>query len=173
MKTLKTLSRIATFTSLLLFISALALAQSKESKAVQISVGFSNTQYENLFSTEYEQGGAVKLSVRMASNDRLRLALAGQVDRNCLGCEFKVDTYAGGPELDVLVIGNRVAVFGHALFGLQTSYNNDKVFSRTYGGGVKVFVGNVFFVPGEINYRRVEGVPGGVQLFLVRVGARF
>jgi len=109
----------------------------------------------------------------MAASDRYRLALAGQVDRNCLGCGSKVDTYSGGPELDVYVIRKRVALFGHALFGVQTSYNNDKVFSSTYGGGVKIFVGNVFFVPGEINYRNVEGSPGGVQLLLVRVGGRW
>ena len=173
MKTLKTLTRIAIFTTLLLLFAVVASAQDKKPDTLQLSVGFSNNQYDNLFSTEYTQGGAVKLSVKMAANDRLRLALAGQVDRNCLGCDFKQDTYAGGPELDVNVIGKRVALFGHALFGVQTSNFQDKAFSRTYGGGVKVFVGNVFFVPGEINYRRVEGQPETVQLFLVRVGARF
>jgi hypothetical protein len=170
---MKTLIRIASFTTLILLLSVFALAQDKQPDTVQLSVGFANTQYENLFSTEYEQGLVAKLSLKMAASDRLRLAFAGQYDRSCIGCDFKVDTYAGGPELDVNVIGKRVALFGHALFGLQTSYNDDKAFSRTYGGGVKVFVGNVFFVPGEINYRKVEGVPGGVQLFVVRVGGRF
>jgi len=167
---LKTVSLtiIALFAAVSLLVAA-AQAQDKPKDTVQISAGFSNTQYANLFSTEYTQGGAVKLSIKMAANDRYRLALAGQVDRNCLSCDFKQDTYAGGPELDVNVIGKRVAVFGHALFGL----NDAKAFSRTYGAGVKIFVGNVFFVPGEINYRKVEGVPDGVQLFLVRVGARF
>jgi hypothetical protein len=170
---IRTLTRIATLVTLCILLFAAASAQDKKPDTVQLSVGFSNTQYENLFSTEYEQGLAAKLSIKMAASERLRLALAGQYDRNCLGCDFKVDTYSGGPELDVMVIGKRVALFGHALFGLQTSYNDDKAFTRTYGGGVKVFAGNVFFVPGEIAYRKVEGVPGGTQLFLIRVGGRF
>src|SRR5262245_36355388 len=126
---IRTLTRIASLVTLvLLFFAGAAFAQDKKLDTVQISVGFSNTQYENLFSTEYEQWLAAKLSVKMAASERLRLALAGQYDRNCIGCDFKVDTYAFGPELDVNVIGKRVALFGHALFGLQTSYNHDKAF---------------------------------------------
>ena len=170
---MKTLARIASFTTLILLLSFVAMAQDKELNTVQASVGFGNNQYANLFSTEYEQGLVARLSLKMTANERARLALAFQYDRNCLGCDFKQDTYAFGPELDVNVIGKRVALFGHALFGLQTSYNHDRVFSRTYGGGVKVFLGNLFFVPGEINYRRVEGSPETVQLFVVRVGGRF
>jgi hypothetical protein len=170
---MRTLTRIAIITTLLLLFSVIAMAQDKEPNTVQASVGFANNQYENIFSTEYEQGLVARLSLKMSANDRARLALAFSYDRNCLGCDFKLDTYAGGPEVDVNIIGKRVALFGHALFGLETSYNHDKAFSRTYGGGVKVFAGNVFFVPGEINYRKVEGVPGGSQVFVVRVGGRF
>lgn len=118
---MKTLIRIATLVTLCLLLFASASAQDKKPDTVQLSVGFGKSQYSNLFSTEYEQGLVARLSVKMAASEKLRLALAGQYDRNCLGCDIKVDTYGFGPELDVNVIGKRVAVFGHALFGLQTS----------------------------------------------------
>jgi hypothetical protein len=158
----------------MVLIAAVAPAQDK-TPSYQIGVGFSNSEYKDLFSTRNEQGLVARLNAKIAAREDAKLILWGsfQFDRNCLGCANKLDTYSFGPEVEGRIIGKRLALFGHALFGLQQTVGQDKVFARTYGGGIKVYLGKLYVIPGEVNYRRSARDPDSVPQYSASVGLTF
>jgi hypothetical protein len=173
MKTLRTLTRIATFTTFLLFTSALALAQDNAPDKVKIVVGFSNSEYSNLLNTEYEQGLYGEVDVKAVKRGAVRLGIVGRYDRSRFDSP-SVDTYSAGARLSFDLAKGYISPFGHALFGATTSYNDDQVFTRTYGAGVDINLGRFFVRPIEVNWIRTEGLLSpSTQRFNAGAGFRF
>lgn len=188
---MRTLTRIAIFTIFALFANAFGLAQDsgtvrtitfppvesvqekQSNDAVKFGVGFSNSEYEDLFSTEYEQGLYGEVDVKAYRRGPVRLGIVGRYDRNRFRSP-SVDTYSGGGRLSVDLAKGFVSPFGHALFGVTTTYNDDRVFTRTYGAGVDLNFGHFYLRPIEVNWIRNEGAfSPATQRFNVGLGARF
>lgn len=169
------LTTILSIAFALLFASS-AVAQDKSPDKVKLSVGFTNTEYsfESLFSTEYKQGLSAELDARIFKKSGVRLGGVFQFNRNAIGDDLPLDTYSFGPQLSVDLFKGVVSPFGRALFGIQTAYNSDRQFTRTYGVGVDVNLGHVFIRPAVIDWIRTEGFNSpSTQRFGAGVGVRF
>jgi len=206
MKTLKSLTRIATFTTLLLLFAVVVTAQDrttgayepgpvvtatqdKPKDAFKAGVSFGNTEYYDLFSTEYTQGLIASAKVKVAGAKGFGLhgefeyrsanliagnspapiegplpALAGGSPRN--------DTYSFG-----LSLGHTFSIFepyGHVLVGFNTTYNGDRKFSRIYGFGADVNLGHIYIRPIQIDWQRTEGLLSpAIQSYSAGLGVRF
>src|SRR5262249_35007974 len=151
----------------LLALASPAWAQEKKPQqapdAVKLSVGFTNSEYSNLVQTEYTQGLSAELDARMFKRAGVRLGGVFQYNRANLGDQVALDTYSFGPQLSVDLVKGYVSPFGRALFGLQTTYNADRTFARTYGLGVDVNIGHVFITPILLDWQKTEGVPGAME----------
>lgn len=168
------MKRIA-FVAVLTFVFvAIAQAQDSPKDAVKLSIGFTNSEYsfESLFSTEYKQGLTAEADVKIAGNSKVRLGGVFQFNRAALGDDSPLDTYSFGPRLSYKL--GFVEPFAHALFGAQTTYNADRVFSRTYGAGVDLNFGHIFIRPAVVDWVRTEGFNSpSTQRFGAAVGVRF
>lgn len=157
----------------ILFFAVISLAQDKAKDAVKLSIGFTNSEYsfESLFSTEYKQGITAEADVKMAGNSKVRLGGVFQFNRASFS-DSPLDTYSFGPRFSYKL--GFIEPFAHALFGAQTSYNSDRVFSRTYGVGVDLNFGHVFVRPAVVDWVRTEGFNSpATQRFGAAVGVRF
>lgn len=144
----------------------------KAQDTVKLSVGFSNTEYYDRFSTEYEQGISAQLDAKIFSKSNFRLG--GVFQYNRAKFDTSLDTYQFGPQLSYKFFKGTVEPFGRALFGLQTTYNQDRRFIRTYGVGVDVNLGHIFFTPIIVDNSKTEGIfSKGTNQFAARVGVRF
>jgi hypothetical protein len=164
-----------TLTFAVLF-ATIGVAQDKSPDKVKLSVGFTNTEYsfESLFSTEYAQGLSAELDARLFKKGPARLGGVFQFNRANISSDLPLDTYSFGPQLSVDLFKGVVSPFGRALFGLQTTYNSDRVFTRAYGVGVDVNLGHVFIRPAVIDWIRTEGFNSpSTQRFGAGVGVRF
>ncbi|HKQ91339.1 MAG TPA: outer membrane beta-barrel protein [Blastocatellia bacterium] len=173
---IRNLIRIASLTTLLLAFVAGPSAQEAAPDKVKLSAGFTNTEYsfESLFSTEYEQGLTAELDARIFKKSGIRLGGVFQYNRNAVGADLPIDTYSFGPQLSVDLFKGVVSPFGRALFGFQTTYNSDRVFTRAYGVGVDVNLGHVFIRPVVVDWIRTEGFGSpATQRFGAGVGVRF
>lgn len=172
MKTLKTLTRIAILTLPLLLVATVS-AQDSQPDMVKISVGFSNSEFSNLFDTQYEQGAYGEVDVKALKRGGIRLGIVGRYDRSRFYAP-SIDTYSGGARLSFDLAKGYISPYGHALFGATTSYNDDEVFTRTYGAGVDINFGHFFVRPIEVNYIRTEGFASpSTQRFSAGGGIRF
>lgn len=162
--------------ALLALFAATTAAQDKSPDKVKLSVGFTNTEYsfESLFSTKYEQGLTGELDARIFKKGAFRLGGVFQYNRNAVGGDLPTDTYSFGPQLSVDLAKGFVSPFGRAFFGFQTTYNHDRVFTRTYGAGVDINLGHVFIRPVVVDWIRTEGFASpATQRFGAGVGVRF
>lgn len=162
--------------ALVAIFAGVALGQEKSPDKAKLSVGFTNTEYsfESLFLTEYEQGLTAELDARIFKKSGVRLGGVFQYNRNAVGGDLPIDTYSFGPQLSVDLFKGYVSPFGRALFGFQTTYSNDRVFTRTYGVGVDVNLGHVFIRPAVVDWIRTEGFASpATQRFGAGVGVRF
>jgi hypothetical protein len=171
---MKTLTRIA-LSTLLLLVAATAFAQDKAGQSapdrIKLGVGFSNSEYANLLSTEYQQGLTAELDARIFRRDRFRLGGVFQYNRANLSADTPVDTYSFGPRLSVKF--GPIEPFGQALFGLTTTYNDDRAFTRTYGLGADINLGHIYLRPFALDFLKFESAPGAVQRYGAGVGVRF
>lgn len=159
-----------TLTFLFLFASV-GVAQDK----VKIGVNFVNSEYvlNPIEAVEYLQGVSAELNARIAAQENGKgFRLGGVFYYKRDNFSAPTDTYAFGPRLSY-----RLSVFepfGHALFGLNTTYNADRTFTRIYGAGLDVNLGHVYVRPIEVNYQRTEGfLSPAVQTFSAGLGVRF
>ena len=157
-------------TVLLLLFTVCAQAQESSKDNFKLSVSFANTDY----SLDNVQGIAGELDAKMFKHGNFRLGGVFRYDRSCMSCDPKIDVYSGGPQLSYDVFKGRISLFGRALFGVTTTYNQDaKLFTRTYGAGADINLGHVFVRPFVLDYVRVEGVPVTVERYGAGVGIRF
>lgn len=157
----------------LLFVAFIATAQTNAQDTVKLSVGFSNTEYYDIFSTEYEQGISAQLDAKIFAKNNFRLGGAFQYNRTKFNGPI-LDTYQFGPQLSYKFFKGTVEPFGRALFGFQTNYNRDRKFIRTYGAGVDVNLGHIFVTPIIIDNTKSEGfLSKGSNQFTARIGVRF
>lgn len=167
---------IQSFLFLFVMFISTAFVQGQSPDKVKLSVGFTNTEYsfESLFKTEYEQGLTAELDARIFRKSPFRLGGVFQYNRDALGADLPIDTYSFGPQLSVDFFKGYVSPFGRALFGFQTTYQNDRVFTRTYGVGVDVNLGHVFIRPVVLDFIRTEGFASpATQRYGASVGVKF
>jgi len=157
--------RVLFLVAFLLFFYVAAQAQDK----VKISASFTGSDV----GFDDRQGLGVELDAKIIGGEYLRLGGVFRYDRACFDCSPKTDIYSAGPQLSYELFQGRVSAFGRALFGATTTYNSDKRFTRTYGAGVDVNLGNVFIRPFVIDFLRVEGVLITVNRYGVGGGIRF
>lgn len=164
---MKLLPKIA----VLILLAVPAIAQDK----VKIGVNFVNSEYvaNPIEAVEYLQGVSAELNARIASQKECKgFRLGGVFYYKRDNFDTPTDTYAFGPRLSY-----RISIFepyGHALFGFNTTYNSDRVFTRLYGAGLDINLGNIYVRPIEINYQRQEGfLSPANQTFSAGLGVRF
>jgi len=157
----------------LLALASPAWAQEKTPDAVKLSVSFTNSEYSNLFSTEYAQGLSAELDAKIARYDRFRIGGVFQWNRANISDSQPVDTYSAGPQVSVDFFKGHISPFGRALFGVTTSYQQDRAFSRIYEFGFDVNLGHLVLRPFGLGYQKIEGVPGAAQRYSAGVGVRF
>src|SRR5262252_9323193 len=134
-------ARVSGLIACLLACCCFCQAQEKAAAAgspdrVKVSVAFSNSEYYDLFSTEYQQGLTAELDARVFKRSGIRLGGVFQFNRANLSATAPLDTYSGGPQFSIDLARGFVSPFGRALFGYRTSYGGDRVFTRAYGLGV-------------------------------------
>lgn len=190
MKTLIKISLLTIFP--VLFFAVIALAQDKPKDTFKLGVAFSNTEYYDLFSTEYNQGLIASAKFKVASYDKF--ALHGEFEYRSANLisgnpptlppiEGPVPTFAigGNPRNDTYSFGlsfsrrfGPIEPYAHALFGFNTTYNADRKFSRIYGFGADLNLGHVYIRPIQIDWQRTEGFNSpATQSFSAGVGVRF
>lgn len=137
---------------------------------IKLSVSFANSDY----SLNDIQGVQGEIDARILRANRFRIGGVIHYVRPCFNCVSpQFDTYSLGPQLSYDVFGSRVSLFGRALFGLTTNYNGGNAFTRTYGGGCDVNLGNFFVRPIVLDVIRTEGLPVTVNRFGAGAGLRF
>lgn len=156
---------------ILALIATVGMAQDK----VKVGVNFVNSEYalNPLEAVEYLQGVSAELNARIATQKEGKgFRLGGVFYYKRDNFSAPTDTYAFGPRLSY-----RLSVFepfGHALFGVNTTYNSDRTFTRLYGAGLDINFGNVYVRPIEVNYQRTEGfLSPAAQTFSAGLGVRF
>lgn len=142
---------------------------------VKIGVNFVNSEYalNPIEAVEYLQGISAELNARIAAQKEGKgVRLGGVFYYKRDNFDSPTDTYAFGPRLSY-----RFSIFepfGHALFGLNTTYNSDRTFTRIYGAGLDVNLGHVYVRPVEVNWQRTEGFGSpATQTYSAGVGVRF
>lgn len=168
---MRILFRIGFFATLLLFLFVSVNAQDK----IKIGVNFVNSEYSlnPIEAVEYLQGVSAELDARIAAQKQGKgVRLGGVFYYKRDNFDAPTDTYAFGPRFSY-----RLSIFepfGHALFGLNTTYNSDRTFTRIYGAGLNLNFGNVYVRPIEINYQRAEGfLSPSTQTYSAGIGVRF
>lgn len=165
-------------TLLLLLFTAGALAQpqnpvyvhAEPQDSIKLSIHFANTDV----GLDQRQGIGAELDAKLIRYERFRVGGVFRYDRACFDCDPKVDAYSVGPQISYDVFNGRVSVFGRALFGITTTYQqSDKLFTRTYGAGADVNFGYLFLRPFVMDFIRVEGLPITVNRFGAGGGIRF
>jgi hypothetical protein len=155
----------------LLMISTIGLAQD----TVKVGINFVNSEYvlNPIDAIEYLQGLSVNLDAKVYSqNENKGFRLAGVFYYKRDNFTSPTDTYAFGPKLSYRV--GFVEPFGQVVFGLNTTYNSDKVFSRIYSAGADLNFGYIYVRPIEVGWQRSEAFfsPAN-QTFSAGLGLRF
>jgi len=168
---LKTLIRIVSVATLVLLSIAVASAQDR----IKLGANFVNSEFSinPIQGVEYLQGVSAELDARIAAQKEGKgVRLGGVFYYKRDNFTAPTDTYAFGPRLSY-----RLSIFepfGHALFGFNTTYNSDRTFTRLYGAGLNLNLGNIYVRPIEINYQRAEGfLSPSTQTYSAGIGVRF
>lgn len=155
----------------MVLLATVGVAQDK----IKIGVNFVNSEYalNPIEAVEYAQGISAELNARIAGQKEGKgFRFGGVFYYKRDNFDSPTDTYAFGPRLSY-----RFSVFepfGHALFGLNTTYNSDKTFTRIYGAGLDVNLGHIYVRPIEVNWQRTEGFASpATQTYSAGVGVRF
>src|SRR5262249_43490296 len=172
-------ARVLGLIACLLACCCFSYAQEKAAAAVspdkvKLSVAFSNSEYYDLFSTEYQQGLTAELDARVFKKSGFRLGGVFQFNRANLSASAPLDTYSGGPQFSVDLARGFVSPFGRALFGYRTSYKGDRVFTRAFGLGVDLNLGDGCIPPISLVWNRTEGLLlPATQRYSAGIGVRF
>ncbi len=187
---MRSLIRIAFLAALpVLLFAVVAIAQDNPKDTFKLGAAFSNTEYYDLFSAEYNQGLIASAKFKVASYEKFGLhgefeyRSANLISGNTpdplpgplptlVGANPRNDTYSFG-----LSFGRRfgpIEPYAHALFGFNTTYNADRKFSRIYGFGADINLGHIYLRPIQIDWQRIEGFNSpATQSFSAGVGVRF
>jgi outer membrane protein with beta-barrel domain len=158
-----------------LFVGVVALAQDQSDK-VELSVGFVGTELENPLTAlkDSKQGFGARASVKAYGNERFRLAGAFEYNRINPSDSVKVDSYTFGPEFGVYLDKKQIFFpFGIGQFGVTTTYNSDRLFTRKFGFGLKARFGHIVFTPIRLDFENVEGSTVNVKKYSSWVGVSF
>jgi hypothetical protein len=177
-----TLTRIATLATLLLAVSFAAFAQEKESDRIKLSVSFVNSEFElnPVNAIENLQGISVDADAKIfskpiSSHVTARLGGVFNYQRNGISQSTPLDTYMAGAQFSLRV--GPVEPFVGALFGVNTTYNQDRLFARKYRVGVDIPFhkeSNFFVRPFFIEWERTEGLLSpAVRKYGAGAGFRF
>src|SRR5262249_13905548 len=104
----------------LVFLICLCVSRGQDKTApnspdkIKLSVAFSNSEYSDLFSTEYAQGLTAELDARMFKRNGFRLGGVFQWNRANPGEAVPLDTYSFGPQLSYDLFKGTVSPFGRA-----------------------------------------------------------
>jgi hypothetical protein len=119
-----------------LFFTVSAFGQERDS--FRVGAFFTDTSFRDLLNVKQNtQGLAAELDARIAGG----LYAEFQYNRANLSDPVHVDTYSIGPKVSIPIFKGVVAPYGRALFGVTTTYNGDRAYTQTFGGGIDVLVG--------------------------------
>lgn len=146
--------------------SIICMAQVAHCQTLQLGVAAINTEYRITNPVEIvqdNQGISATLNAKVYqtgenSRGRVRVGVVFNYQRDSF--EFPTDTYAFGPELAVAVAKTkslRLDLYAQARLGFDTTYNQDKNFSREYVFGPRLVLGNFYIEPIGFGYKRTEG----------------
>lgn len=143
---------------------------------VKVSAGFVNSEFriDPTAQVENLQGFYVEADGKIFSRDIFRLGGVFNFQRAGVDQDTPIDKYSFGPQLSVKA--GPVEPFVGALFGFQTTYNDDQIFTRTYRVGVDVPLGRIFVRPFFTEWERAEtgiGAPGTITTQRYGAGAGF
>src|SRR5262249_41688014 len=142
----------------------------------EASVGFVGTELENPITAlkDSQQGFGARFAARMYGNERVKLSGAFEYNRINPGDPIKADSYTFGPEFGVYLDKKQILFpFGIVQFGVTTTYNSDRLFTRKFGFGVKAGFGHIVFTPIRLDFENVEGSTVNVKKYSSWVGVRF
>lgn len=143
--------------AVVIFLSFPTFAQDK----VKMSGGLVNAEIElnPISAIENIQGFYVEVDGRIFSKSNFRLGGVFNYQRNGISQDDPVDTYMAG--LQFSYRAGPVEPFAGVLFGVNTTYSNDKTFARKYRVGLDVPFhkeSNFFVRPFFIEWERTEGL---------------
>lgn len=185
MKTVSTLRNLVISLALVICAVSLGLAQDKARSQEPsgkdnfiVTAGFLLDEAKQIVEFyEYEQGFSGTIRGRI-TGDKTQLAGKLRYDR-VTGSQ--IQRFLFGPEVQHRI--KFLGIYGHALFGFQRGFGDnpstENIFARTYGGGVRLYVGDhIVIEPFEYNATVTEGVGlsalrGASKQIATRVGFKF
>lgn len=161
---------------LVILVSVVIANAQTDNDKIKLSVSFVNAEFKLNPANQLEnlQGLSVDADAKIFTHGKVRLGGVFNYQRVGLDNSLTdpVDTYTVGPQLSVKT--GPVEPFVSALFGVQTTYNNDEIFVRRYRVGVDIPLGNFFVRPFFTEWERTEGLfSPSVQRYGAGAGVRF
>ena len=148
------------FATALTLVSWFSLQSLGHCQSFQVGVAAINTEYKisnPIEVVEDTQGISASLIARMYQHEgKGRFRVAGVFNFQRDSFNNPTDTYSFGPELSFRA--GIVQPYAQARFGFDTTYNNDKRFSREYLVGARLILNNVYVEPLSFGWKRTEGL---------------
>lgn len=122
----------------------LAQAQEKRHDAVGLYAGFTNVTLPG----DNIQGFNGQVQVKIVRFGDFRIEAAGDYAVFFPTDTVNIHTFQGGPQVAIDLADRRLTLFGRALFGTVTSFNDDETYAYAFGGGGDINVTRRFFLRG-------------------------
>lgn len=142
-------------------------AQDKRPDAVGIYGGFTNITIPG----DNIQGVNAQLQVKIVRFGDVKIEADGDYAGFFPGVG-SVHTFQGGPRGSIDVADRRLTIYGHALFGTITTFNNDATYANMIGGGADIKVSRRVFIRGGYDRQFVRDAGDSFNRLTVGIGVK-
>lgn len=145
-----------------------AQAQDKRPDAVAIYGGFTNITVPG------DNIGGVngQIQIKLVRLGVFKIEAIGDYAGYFYEVGDNIHTFHGGPGLSLDLADRKVTLFGHYLFGVITTFNNDATYAYMPGGGVRFNVSRRVFLQGGYDRQFVRDAGDSFNRLTAGVGIK-